>query len=50
MEVLRRMAKINGSKLPPGTLRVEAEVGFIRIVGVQGAERMGFPNCPSLKL
>ncbi|XP_020629033.1 synaptic vesicle 2-related protein-like [Orbicella faveolata] len=25
MEVLQRMAKINGSKLPPGTLRVETE-------------------------
>ena len=50
MEVLQRMAKINGSKLPPGTLRVEAEVGFVRNVGVQAAEKMGFPNCSSYKL
>lgn len=39
MEVLQRMAKINGSKLPPGTLRVETEVGSVRNVRVQGAAR-----------
>lgn len=50
MEVLQRMAKINGSKLPPGTLRVETEVGFVRNVGFQVAEKMGFPNCSSCKL
>jgi len=33
------MAKMNGSKLPPGTLRVETEVGSGRKVRVQGAAR-----------
>jgi len=34
------MAKINGSKLPPGTLRVEAEVGFVRNIRVQVVEKI----------
>ena len=42
MEVLQRMAKINGSKLPPGTIRVETEVGFVRNVRGQGAEKKIF--------
>ena len=50
MEVLQRMAKINGSKLPPGTLRVETEVGFVRNVRVQGAGEISFPACSSGKL
>jgi len=39
MEVLQRMAKMNGTKLPPGTLRVETEVGSGRNVRVQDAAR-----------
>ena len=50
MEVLQRMAKINGSKLPPGTLRVETEVGFVRNVRVQGEGEISFPACSSGKL
>ena len=35
MEVLERMARINGSKLPPGTLKIETQVHILQEVLIQ---------------
>lgn len=32
MEVLERMARINGSKLPPGTLKIETQVHILQVL------------------